>query len=178
MALVSNNASQDKLKIYSEQLQEDLEKVTGLKKIEISGLPDQFVKVDLNIEKMAQMMISTERVFQAIQSEIANIPGGNLVENNKSFNIKTSGQYRNIDEIKNTVVFAYQGKNVLLKDVASVYFSYGANKHVTRLNGNRCVFVSAALKGNENIANTQKEYLPIIENFKNLAFQHRFGCPF
>ena len=97
MALVSNNASQDKLKIYSEQLQEDLEKVTGLKKIEIAGLPDQFVKVDLNIEKMAQMMISTERVFQAIQSEIANIPGGNLVENNKSFNIKTSGQYRNID---------------------------------------------------------------------------------
>jgi multidrug efflux pump subunit AcrB len=147
-------------------LQEDLEKVTGLKKIEISGLPEQFVKVDLNIEKMAQMMISTERVFQAIQSEIANIPGGNLVENNKSFNIKTSGQYRNIDEIKNTVVFAYQGKNVLLKDVASVYFSYGANKHITRLNGNRCVFVSAALKGNENIANTQKEYLPIIENFK------------
>lgn len=32
MALVSNNASQDKLKIYSEQLQEDLEKVTGLKR--------------------------------------------------------------------------------------------------------------------------------------------------
>lgn len=123
-------------------------------------------------------MISTERVFQAIQSEIANIPGGNLVENNKSFNIKTSGQYRNIDEIKNTVVFAYQGKNVLLKDVASVYFSYGANKHVTRLNGNRCVFVSAALKGNENIANTQKEYLPIIENFKKPCLQHRFGCPF
>jgi multidrug efflux pump subunit AcrB len=166
MALVSNNASQDNLKIYAEQLQEDLEKIPGLKKIEISGLPEQFVKVDLNIEKMAQMMVSTDRVIQAIQSEIANIPGGNLVENNKSFNIKTSGQYRNIDEIKNTVVFAYQGKNVLLKDVASVYFSYGANKHVTRLNGNRCVFVSAALKGNENIANTQKQYLPVVENFK------------
>ena len=166
MALVSNNASQDNLKIYAEQLQEDLEKIPGLKKIEISGLPEQFVKVDLNIEKMAQMMVSTDRVIQAIQSEIANIPGGNLVENNKSFNIKTSGQYRNIDEIKNTVVFAYQGKNVLLKDVASVYFSYGPNKHVTRLNGNRCVFVSAALKGNENIANTQKQYLPVVENFK------------
>jgi multidrug efflux pump subunit AcrB len=166
MALVSNNASQDNLKIYAEQLQEDLEKIPGLKKIEISGLPEQFVKVDLNIEKMAQMMVSTDRIIQAIQSEIANIPGGNLVENNKSFNIKTSGQYRNIDEIKNTVVFAYQGKNVLLKDVASVYFSYGPNKHVTRLNGNRCVFVSAALKGNENIANTQKQYLPVVENFK------------
>lgn len=166
MAMVSNNASQNKLKIYSEQLQDELEKVPGLKKIAISGLPEQFVKVDLNIEKMAHMMVSPDRILQAIQSEIADIPAGNLVENNKSFNIKTSGQYKNIDEIKNTVVFAYQGKSVLLKDVASVYFSFGANKHITRLNGNRCVFISAALKANENIANTQKDYLPIIENFK------------
>ena len=166
MALVSNNASQDKLKIFAEALEEDLEKVPGLKKVTVSGLPDEFIKVDLNIEKMAQMLVTPDRVLQAIQSEIANIPGGNLVENNKSFNIKTSGQYTNIDEIKNTVVFAYQGKNVLLKDVASVYFSYGANKHITRLNGNRCVFVSAAQKADENIANTQKAYLPVLENFK------------
>lgn len=166
MALVSNNAPQDKLKIFAEQLEEDLEKVPGLKKVTVSGLPEEFVKVDLNIEKMAQMMITPDRVLQAIQSEIANIPGGNLVENNKSFNIKTSGHYTNIDEIKNTVVFAYQGKNVLLQDVASVYFSYGANKHITRINGNRCVFVSAAQKADENIANTQKAYLPVIENFK------------
>jgi multidrug efflux pump subunit AcrB len=166
MALVSNNAPQDKLKIFAEQLEDDLEKVPGLKKVTVSGLPEEFVKVDLNIEKMAQMMITPDRVLQAIQSEIANIPGGNLVENNKSFNIKTSGHYTNIDEIKNTVVFAYQGKNVLLQDVASVYFSYGANKHITRINGNRCVFVSAAQKADENIANTQKAYLPVIENFK------------
>ena len=166
MALISNNASLDVLKSTAERLQEDLEKVTTLKKVTISGLPDAQVKIDLNIEKMAQMQVSPDRVLQAIQSEIANIPGGSIVENTKSYNILTSGNYQNIDEIKNTIVFSYQGKNVLLSDVAKVYFDYAPENHITRLNQNRCLFISAAQKSGENIAKTQEAYQPVIAAFK------------
>ena len=166
MALISNNASLDQLKITAERLQEDLEKVTSLKKVTISGLPESQVKIDLNIEKMAQMQVSPDRVLQAIQSEIANIPGGSIVENTKSFNILTSGNYQNIEEIKNTIVFSYQGKNVLLTDVAKVYFDYAPENHITRLNQNRCLFVTAAQKSGENIAKTQAAYEPVIAQFK------------
>ena len=166
MALISNNASLDQLKNTAERLQEDLEKVTSLKKVTISGLPDAQVKIDLNIEKMAQMQVSPDRVLQAIQSEIANIPGGSIVENTKSYNILTSGNYQNIDEIKNTIVFSYQGKNVFLRDVANVYFDYAPENHITRLNQNRCLFISAAQKSGENIAKTQATYEPVIAQFK------------
>lgn len=166
MALISNNASLDQLKITAERLQEDLEKVTALKKVTISGLPESQVKIDLNIEKMAQMQVSPDRVLQAIQSEIANIPGGSIVENTKSYNILTSGNYQNIEEIKNTIVFSYQGKNVLLTDVAKVYFDYAPENHITRLNQNRCLFVTAAQKSGENIAKTQAAYEPVIAQFK------------
>jgi len=166
MALISNNASLDLLKSTAERLQEDLEKVTSLKKVTISGLPDAQVKIDLNIEKMAQMQVSPDRVLQTIQSEIANIPGGSIVENSKSYNIITSGNYQNIDEIKNTIVFSYQGKNVFLKDIAQVYFDYAPENHITRLNQNRCLFISAAQKSGENIAKTQEAYQPVIAQFK------------
>jgi multidrug efflux pump subunit AcrB len=166
MALISNNASLDQLKNTAERLQEDLEKVTSLKKVTISGLPESQVKIDLNIEKMAQMQVSPDRVLQAIQSEIANIPGGSIVENTKSYNILTSGNYQNIDEIKNTIVFSYQGKNVFLRDVANVYFDYAPENHITRLNQNRCLFISAAQKSGENIAKTQAAYEPVIAQFK------------
>ncbi len=166
MALISNNASLDQLKITAERLQEDLEKVTALKKVTISGLPESQVKIDLTIEKMAQMQVSPDRVLQAIQSEIANIPGGSIVENTKSYNILTSGNYQNIEEIKNTIVFSYQGKNVLLTDVAKVYFDYAPENHITRLNQNRCLFVTAAQKSGENIAKTQAAYEPVIAQFK------------
>ena len=167
MALISNNASLDQMKLAAERLQEDLEQVRSLKKVTISGLPESQVKIDLNIEKMAQMRVSPELVLQAIQSEIANIPGGSIVENTKSYNIITSGNYQNIDEIKHTIVFSNMGRNVLLQDVAKVYFDFAPENHITRLNENRCLFISAAQKTGENIANTQKAYLPVITKFKS-----------
>lgn len=166
IALVSDNASRTSLKLAAKGLQNELEKITTLKNVEIFGLPDQIVKIDLHTEKLPQMNISTDMVMNAIKSEMANIPGGNIFENNKSFNIKTSGNYQNIEEIRNTVVFSYQGKNILLKDVAEINFDFAEDKHITRLNGHRCLFVAAAQKSGENISKTQNQYLPVLEKFK------------
>ena len=166
VALVSNNASRTSLKKAAEGLQDELEKITSLKNVEIFGLPQQLIRIDLELDRMASMNISSDMVFNAIKSEAANIPGGNIVENSKSFNIKTSGNYKNIEEIKNTVVFSYQGKNILLKDIANINFDFDEQKHITRLNGNRCLFIAAAQKGGENISKTQKEYLPVLEAYK------------
>ncbi len=166
VALVSNNASRATLKKAAEGLQDELEKITSLKNVEIFGLPQQLIKIDLELDRIASMNISSDMVMNAIKSEAANIPGGSIVENSKSFNIKTSGNYNNIEEIKNTIVFSYQGKNVLLKDIANINFDFDEQKHITRLNGNRCLFIAAAQKGGENISKTQKEYLPVLEAYK------------
>lgn len=172
IALVSENASRDKMKAAAEDLQTALEKIPSLKNVEIMGLPDQLVRVDLNLEKLAQMHIPVTLIANAIQSEAANIPGGSVHAGNKSFNIKTSGNYQNIDEIKNTVVFSGNGKNVALKDVANVYFDYSQDKDITRLNGYRCLFVVAAQKSGGNITAAQKLICLSSIRSKDLARQH------
>ncbi|WP_410222420.1 efflux RND transporter permease subunit [Pedobacter sp.] len=167
IALISQNASRNHLKTAAEKLQTGLEKVPTLKNVAIVGLPDQEVRVDLNLDKMAQLRLPITFIANAIQSEVANIPGGSVNAGNKSFNIKTSGNYQNIDEIKNTIVFSAGGKNIMLKDVANVYFDYSQDKHLARLNSYRCVFVVAALKSGSNISQSQEKYLPAINQFKN-----------
>jgi len=166
IALVSENASRDKLKSAAEDLQDRLEKIPSLKNVEIMGLPDQLVKVDLDLEKLALLRIPVTQVSNAIQSEVANIPGGSIDAGNKSFNIKTSGNYQSLDEIKNTIVASATGKNTTLKEVANVYFDYSQEKHITRLNGFRSVFVVAAQKAGSNITKTQEAYLPVLDSFK------------
>ncbi len=179
IALISENASRDKLRKSAERLQDELEKIPALKNVEIFGLPDPIVRVDLQLEKLAAMRIPLGAVTGNVQSEIANIPGGSVDAGNKSFNIKTSGNYTDLDEIKNTIVYSANGKNVSLKDVANVYFGYAEEKHITRLNGHRCVFVVAAQKPGENISKTQQSYLPVIEKFRktlpaNIDLVHHF----
>lgn len=165
VALVSENASDERLKYFAEQLKEDLEKVKSLKKVEYWGVPEQVVRVDLKLDKIAQLRIPINYVIGSIQSEGANIPGGNVRAGSKTFNVKTSGKYKSLEEIQNTVVYTANGAIVYLKDVADVGFNYEEQKHITRLNGHRAVLVTAAQKPGENIANTQKAYLPVLDAF-------------
>jgi len=53
-----------------------------------------------------------------------------------------------------------------LKDVATIDFRNEAEKHITRLNGYRCLLVNASQKVGSNISNTQKKYLPILSSFE------------
>lgn len=165
MALVSENASDEKLKYYAEELKEDLEKVKSLKRVEYWGVPEQIVRVDLKLDKIAQKKIPVNAVIGSVQSEAANIPAGSIYAGNKIFNVKTSGKYKSLEEIRNTVVYNAGGTVVYLKDVADVSFNREEQKHITRLNGHRAVLVTAAQKPGQNIAKTQKEYLPVIETF-------------
>lgn len=166
IALISENASNTSLRQVAENLKEELEKIKSLKKVEYWGVPEQIVRIDLQLDKIAQQNIPVNYVIGAIQSEAANIPGGSIRAGTKSFNVKTSGKYKNIEEIENTVVHNGGGKIVYLKDVAGVAFNYEEVKHITRLNGHRAVLVTAAQKPGLNISQTQKEYLPVISAFE------------
>jgi multidrug efflux pump subunit AcrB len=167
IALISENASRENLKKYGERLQDELEKISELKKVELFGIPDQIVRVDLKLDQIAEMNIPLNAIIGNIQSELSNIPGGQVDAGSKSFNVKTSGNYTSADEIAETVVFSVQGKNIQLKDIAEVRYDFEETKHITRLNGYRSIFVTAALKEGNNISNVQEKYLLAIDNVKS-----------
>ncbi|GAA4308037.1 efflux RND transporter permease subunit [Mucilaginibacter gynuensis] len=166
-ALVSENAPRSKLQYYAEKLQDELEKVSALKQVNIYGLPGQQVRVELNLEKMSQMHLPVSAVVNSLHSEMASIPGGSVDASKLTFNIKTN-DYSTLDAVNNTIVYTAGGKNIALKDIARVYYGYGEEKHIARLNGHRCVFVVAAQKEGENINNTQGRYIEVLTDFKKI----------
>ncbi len=179
VALVSENASDEKMKSAAKDLKERLEKIKSLKKVEYWGVPEQVIRVDLRLDLIAQKKIPLNQVIGSISSEAANIPGGSVRAGTKRFNIKTSGKYRNVEEIRKTVVYQGNGQVVYLQDVADVNLSDGEQKHITRLNGHRAVLVTAALKAGENISHAQGDYRPVLEAFeKTLPPNIDFVKPF
>ncbi|MDP2039047.1 MAG: efflux RND transporter permease subunit [Ignavibacteria bacterium] len=166
VALVSENANLEKIRRVAEDFKDELGKLHPLKNVEIHGLPEKIVRVELKLDKMSAMHIPLEAVLGSVQSEGINIPGGNVHAGTKTFNIKTSGNYKNLNEVENTIVYAANGRNILLKDLADVYFDFVKERHITRLNGHRSIFVVAALKPGENISQVQKIYKPVVEKFK------------
>jgi multidrug efflux pump subunit AcrB len=165
-ALMSQNASYAQLKKYSKEFKEQLEKVKTLKKVEYSGIPEPQVKVNLNLQKIAQQKLTQDQIVGALQSEGVNIPGGSISMATKKLNIKTSGSYRTLDEVANTVVSRSNGKIVYLKDVADVKMGYEDETHITRLNGFRCSFVNVSQKEGENIISVRDQVEPVVAEFE------------
>ncbi len=162
IALVSENASRETLKTEADRLQKDLESISELKNVRIHGLPAQVVKIELQLDKIASLNIPLVALIGSIKSELSNIPGGQVDAGNKTFNVKTSGNYGSAEEIAETVVYSLQGRNIHLKDVAMIRDDFEASKYITRLNGYRAIFVTAALKEGTNISKVQEKYSPLL----------------
>lgn len=165
-ALVGENVSYATLKKHSEALEKKLEKVKALKNVKSHGFPEQRVNVELHIEKMNAMGIPLAIVLQALQSENLNIPGGSIVEGQRKFNVKTSGDFKELDEISGTVVGSNGSSVVRLRDIAEVRLGYEDETHITRLNGYRSAFVTVSQKSGQNILTVREQVEPIIEEFR------------
>lgn len=179
LALLSENASRSELKLNADRLQEKLEKITALKKVTIHGLPEEIVRIELNLDKISEIGIPLKAILGSVQSEIVNIPGGSIEAGTKSFNVKTSGNYTSAAEIAETIIYSFQGKNIALKDVAEVREDFNEETNITRLNGYRSVFVTAAMKEGNNISALQETYLAVLDEFQadlppNIAFVKAF----
>ncbi len=166
VALVSETAPYHQMEEQAKALQDRLERIDNLKQVEIEAFPERTVRIELNQEKMAQQRIPVNRVLQALQGENVNIPGGSLHLGARKFNVRTSGSYERLDEIRNTIVHSSGQKMVYLRDIADLRFDYGEETYFARLNGRRCVFITAALKPDNNIQDVQKRVQPALDAFE------------
>ncbi|MBK9337619.1 MAG: efflux RND transporter permease subunit [Lewinellaceae bacterium] len=165
-AIISENASWYQLREQAERMEDMLEKIPGIKGADTYGYPRREVRIGLNLPRMAAEGIPVSRVLGALQSENVSIPGGALHVGERQFFVQTSGDFEDIEDVRNTIVFANGGKIVYLKDLAEVAFAYEEPRHIARFNGARSVFVTARMKNGQNIAVVGQEVNTALEAFR------------
>ncbi len=165
-AILSENASYTELRREAERLEKYLEKVPGIKSADTWGYPKREARISLNLAKMAAEHIPVSRVLGSLQSENASIPGGRVHVGDRQFFVETSGNYQSLEELRNTVITAADGKVVYLKDVAEVNWAYEEPQHLARLNGVRAVWVTARMKDRQNIFTVGEQVSRAIEEWR------------
>ncbi|MFW5877686.1 MAG: efflux RND transporter permease subunit, partial [bacterium] len=167
LAMISETAGMSRMNKRAEELKKEIEKLSGVRRVEIFASPEREVRISLDLEKMAVMGISVEDLSRAIQSNNTNIPGGELKVGLKSFNVKTSGSYKDLDEIRSTVVSSYQGSLVKISDISSVRFAHEDYNYRARYNGERAIFITVKQKEDLNIFSIADEIKPVISEFRS-----------
>jgi multidrug efflux pump subunit AcrB len=151
MALVSPTAPYRDLRAQAERLEKRLEALEGVKKATTVAAPEEEVRVALDLGKLAMLGVPVDQVMQALASDNTNLPGGSVDVGGKKLNVKSTGPYRSIDQIRSTVVGG-DGQNLVhLRDVADVGWDYAAIDDHARYNGVPAVFVTATQKAGQNV---------------------------
>ncbi len=167
LALVSDKASYSRMNERAEQLKRELEKQKGVKKVALAGVPDEVIRINLNFEKMARMNISLDQIINALKSNNANIPGGSVTMDGKSFMIKSGGGFKNLEEIRRTVVNSHNGKILHLEQVAELAFTDADDQYIARLGGAKAIFVTIEQKEGYNIFEVVDGIKPVIGDFSS-----------
>jgi len=148
---LSGDYSIEELKSYAEYLEDRIESVAEISKVEIRGVDDREIKVNVDLFKLEAYELTFDDIEFAISQENVSISGGEIKLGDTRRSVRTVGEFENIDELKNIIVKRDGQVVVYLKDVAEVVDGYEEAKTFSRLDEQAVVSVQVIKKSGENL---------------------------
>jgi HAE1 family hydrophobic/amphiphilic exporter-1 len=126
------------------------ERVDGVAAVTVNGGLRRQIHVELSKEKITALDLSVDRVVQAIRSENQNIPLGEVDEGDTTYLLRSTGQFQNLDQLRDLVVLTKNGVPVYLRDIAEVKDTTEDLRSFQRINGKPGVRLSISKQSGKN----------------------------
>jgi len=107
------------MKDYAERIELDLHRVSDVAKVDLLGLQEEKIWIELSNTKLATLGIPMEAVQKAIDSQNAVTPTSFFETGSDRVQLRVSGGFKTVDEIRNFPVRA-GGRTFALGDVANI----------------------------------------------------------
>ncbi len=147
---LKGNYTTQQLKDYGKKLQDDIEVIPEVKKVDILGVDDKEVEIAVDIFKMTAAQVSFDDIQNAVKYENMTISGGNLISQGSRNNIRVVGEVKDPKELENVVV-KHNGGTVYLKDIAKVSFKEKEKTTYAREKGTEVVMLNVKKRSGQNM---------------------------
>ncbi len=162
---LQGNYTTQQLKEYGELLQDDIEEIPEVKKVDILGVDDKEVEIAVDIFKMSAAQVSYDDIQNAVKNENMTLSGGNLISQGSRNNIRIVGEIKDPKELENIIV-KHNGGTVYLKDIAVVTFKEKEKTTFAREKGNEVVMLNVKKRSNQNMISAIEQVKEKLEKAK------------
>jgi HAE1 family hydrophobic/amphiphilic exporter-1 len=121
--------------IAEHDLSQRLERVPGVASVTVDGGLRRQIHVLLSKEKIRALNLPVDRVVNLLRTENQNIPLGEIDEGDRTYLVRSQGQFENLNEIRDLVVLTQNNVPVYMKDIADVRDATEDFRSFTRING-------------------------------------------
>lgn len=167
---ISGDYDLTKLKNYADELQDKIESLKEITRVDIVGALEREIQINVDMNKMSAAKLTMSDIERAVSFENKTISGGHITLNNMNRTISVSGEFRDIETLKNIVVTSMSGAPVYLKEVADIKDGYKEQESYGRLNGKNVITLNVIKRGGENLIDASDKIKAIIEDLKKTSF--------
>lgn len=144
-----------------------LQSVLGVADVSISGGLQREVQVQLDYSKLESYGITIQQINTALTRENVSLPGGSVTEGRQSVSVRSIGQFKSADDLKNLIVVTRPTGNIFLKDLANIVETNKQQTRFQRYNGQDAVGLSIIQQSDANMLETVDRVKATVARLKN-----------
>lgn len=163
---LSGDFSIDELKDHAEYLEDEIEKMSEISKVDISGDLDREIFVNVDLYKMEARNVSFSDIENAIAGENVTMSGGDILSGDFRRSLRIAGEFTNPRQIEDVIVKDEDQNIVYVRDVAEVSDSYKDRTSYARLDGEPVVTLGVVKRSGENLLAASDKILDILDKAK------------
>src|SRR5450759_1703329 len=163
---LSGDIPLDRLKKYADDMQDRIESLKEITRVEIGGALTREIQVDVDMYKMKAASLTFRDIEQAVSLNNMTVSGGNIDLQQMSRSIRVVGEVTDIDRIKNVILSTGSGAIIKLRDIATVRDGFHQPENFARYNGKNVVTLNVIKKSGQNLLDASDKIKAIIADMQ------------
>ena len=148
-SLYGDNVAMADLKDHARELQRRLKAVEGVKKVQLHGIREQVINIDLDDERLAQANLTTLQLIDQLTSQNMPLHSGDFPLGIEQLRVEQGGAFNSVEDIQNlsikTGINGLESATVKLGDIANIYLDYQDPAiTLSRFNGQQAITLAVS----------------------------------
>lgn len=167
---MAGNFSLKQLKQYAEDLQDGIEALPEITRVDILGALNREIQINVDLPRMQSSGLTFYDIQSAIQGENINVSGGELNVDGVRRTLRVKGEYSNVADMGNIRIRTSTGATVRLGDVAEVIDNFEEQQDFARLGGKSVITLNVIKRAGENLVDAADKIEGVIADFQENRF--------
>lgn len=167
MVLAVNNDQADNLYDYvNDTVVPELEKLTSVASVDVSGGQEAYIKVELIPEKLSQYHLNMNSIAGVVGSADFSMPVGSTIVGGKELSVTSGVDFDTVELLKKIPITLGNGNIIYLEDVANVYNTLEKKDSIGRYNGKDTMALSIKKNQDSSDVEVSKDVTKVLDGLK------------
>ncbi|QIP11446.1 efflux RND transporter permease subunit [Spirosoma aureum] len=167
---MAGNFSLKQLKEYAEDLQDAIEAMPEIRRVDIVGALTREIQINVDLPRMQSAGLAFTDIQQAVQGENINVSGGELNVDGVRRTVRVKGEFTDVDQLQNLQIRTATGATVRLGDIAEVRDNFEEQQDFARLNNKSVITLNVIKRSGANLLSAADNIEKTIEEYRDTRF--------